>query len=183
MALAPKDTMTVADFLAWAETQADQRYELLDGAVIAMAPERLGHGRAKQSAFVALRTAIARSALACEAFVDCAGVATGDRTVFIPNIVVNCGERPDDELQLVPSPVIVIEILTPSTQRVDQITKLTEYFRIPSLIHYVIVDSAKRAVIHHRRQSTDLVQTALLRAGQITFDPPGLTIALDDLLG
>ena len=54
---------------------------------------------------------------------------------------------------------------------------------MPGLMHDVIVNTSKRAAVHHRRSGGDRIETALIRHGQITLDPPGLTVALDDLLG
>jgi len=57
--------MTVPEFLAWAETQDNGRFELVRGEVVAMAPERWEHVEAKQRAFRALETAIQRAGVAC----------------------------------------------------------------------------------------------------------------------
>ncbi len=51
----PSYKMTVDEFLPWAEAQERGRYELHDGEVIAMSPERAGHWKAKAGAFIALR--------------------------------------------------------------------------------------------------------------------------------
>ena len=80
-------------------------------------------------------------------------------------------------------PVIVVEVLSPSTKHIDKTKKLQSYFRVPAVQHYLIIDMSNRAVVHHKRQSDDLILTALVRKGDIVLDPPGLTIALEDLLG
>ena len=56
------DKMTVDEFLPWAEAQERGHYELLDGEVIAMSPERAGHWKAKGATYVALSDAIRRQA-------------------------------------------------------------------------------------------------------------------------
>ena len=48
--------LTMPEFLDWAQSQAKGRYELIRGKVVAMAPERAAHVRAKQRIFLALRT-------------------------------------------------------------------------------------------------------------------------------
>lgn len=53
----PKAGMTVDEFLAWAE-EYPGRYELLDGIVYGMSPERAGHARAKSRVHRALDGAI-----------------------------------------------------------------------------------------------------------------------------
>jgi hypothetical protein len=67
--------MTVPEFLAWAETQENPRFELIDGQPVAMAPERSEHVQAKLWAATALGAAIQSAGVACQAFVDGLAVA------------------------------------------------------------------------------------------------------------
>ena len=70
--------MTVEEFIDWAMAQPEGRYELVDGEVVAMAPERIAHARLKAEIWLALREAIAAKGLPCEALVDGAGVRIDD---------------------------------------------------------------------------------------------------------
>ena len=54
----------------------------------------------------------------------------------------------------VSDPVIVVEVISPSTHKVDTTQKLADYFRIPSVRHYLIVNTSRRAVVHHERGAT-----------------------------
>lgn len=82
MTTQPKHPRFTADaFMAWAMEQPRGRYELASGEVVAMAPERAAHTRAKLETVIALRTAIARSAAACEALTDGMSVRIDYRTV------------------------------------------------------------------------------------------------------
>ena len=175
--------MTVDDFLAWAESQDQGIYELWEGRVFAMAPQTLVHVRVKRAAADALRAAISKAGAPCESFVDGAAVVIGDQTSLQPDAIVYCGEPLPGNLSAIPNPVIVVEVLSPSTQHIDKTRKLQCYFELPGLQHYLIIDHERRAVIHHQRQSDNLILTALIRSGDIVLDPPGLTIALEDLLG
>ncbi len=51
-----KPRMTVAEFLAWAAAQPRGRYELVQGEVVAMAPERARHNLVKLAVARASRT-------------------------------------------------------------------------------------------------------------------------------
>ena len=102
--------MTVPEFLAWAETQKSGRYELFRGQVVAMSPERWEHVEAKQRAFRALETAIARAGIACQALIDGLAVAVDDETSYIPDALVNCGQRGAPDSMIAPRPVIVAEV-------------------------------------------------------------------------
>jgi Uma2 family endonuclease len=56
---------TADEFIAWALEQPEGRFELDNGVVVAMAPERVNHGRAKNRTLRALETAIAARGLGC----------------------------------------------------------------------------------------------------------------------
>jgi hypothetical protein len=74
MTALPKHTkMTVDEFLAWADTQ-DGRWELFDGVPMAMAPERVIHGRVKYRVARALEGAIDAAGLPCQFLLDSVAV-------------------------------------------------------------------------------------------------------------
>jgi Uma2 family endonuclease len=61
--------------------------------------------------------------------------------------------------------------------------KLQNYFRVPSVQHYLIADPDTRVVIHHARGHDDVMATRMVSEGCIPLDPPGLTLALPALFG
>jgi Uma2 family endonuclease len=176
-------SFTADEFLAWALEQPEGNYELIDGRVVAMAPERVGHLRGKAAAQRGLEAAIGRAGLGCEALPDGAAVPIDDTTVYGPDALVRCGNRLPDTAVEVPDPVIVVEVLSPSTRSTDTGAKLVGYFRLPSVRHYLIIDAERRSVTHHHRSDTGEMQVRILREGALELDPPGLTLAVTDLLG
>lgn len=171
--------MTVDEFLVWAEGRPG-RYELDGGTVIAMSPESVGHLEAKASAYDTLRAAIADAGVPCHALPDGATVRVDAGTAYEPDAMVYCGPRLPRRAIEIPNPVIVVEILSPSTGRHDRSGKLVGYFAVPSLHHYLIVDADRRAVIHHARRG-DEIATRILRGGSLRLDPPGLDLTIEDL--
>ncbi len=89
---------------------------------------------------------------------------------------MNCGEHVPDDARYLPNPVLVIEVLSPSTKRLDKHTKLGGYFRVPGIQHYVVIDAGDRVVFHRRRGEGGLIATAILRSGDLLLDPPGLIL-------
>src|SRR6516162_6360362 len=84
----PKQRMKVPEFLAWAGKQPETaRYELVDGEIIAMTRDTVGHNRAKFAAAIALRAAIRAAGVPCEVFIDGVGVKIKDGTLRIPDVV------------------------------------------------------------------------------------------------
>jgi Uma2 family endonuclease len=168
--------MTIPEFLAWAGTQETGRYELFHGEIVAMAPERLEHVNAKLLVVNALRAAIQRAGVMCQAFVDGLGVAVDDHTVYIPDALVNCGKPGTRDTMIAPNPVIVVEVLSPSTSKIDSTSKLADYFRVPGLSHYLLVDLGRGQVLHYRRQPDGAILLAIVKDGELVFDPPGITV-------
>lgn len=169
--------MSRADFLAWAETQP-ARYERVDGRVVRMNAERGAHVRMKGALFIALREAARASGAACQVLTDGATVATGDCD-YEPDATVNLGEPMGAQALIVPNPVIVAEVLSPASEAVDTGRKLVDYFRLPSIEHYLIVDPLRPLIVWHRRADATRLETLICAAGPIAMAPPGLTISVE----
>ena len=179
MSVQPKPRMTVDEFLAWAEDRPG-RYELLDGEVFAMSPERAQHADVKFSVQTALRSAIRRGGLPCRMMPDGMTVRIDRTTAFEPDALVYCGPRTAPDVVEISNPVVIVEVLSPSTKSVDSGNKFTGYFRVPSVMHYLLVDPVGRLVVHHRR-GADLIETRIVSEGGLRLDPPGLDVALADM--
>jgi Uma2 family endonuclease len=102
---------------------------------------------------------------------------------YEPDAQVHCGERLADDTVIVPAPVIVVEVLSPSTATRDTGAKLADYFRLASLQHYLIVRTDRPTVIHHRRGDGDVIETHVVTAGSLQLDPPGIVLELDRVYG
>jgi Uma2 family endonuclease len=175
MATAQQMTFTVDEFLARAD-EREGKWELHDGELVCMAPERLGHGRTIRAAVNGLDAAIRRAGLTCEAVQDSVGVRISARSIYIPDALVYCGPRlPFDTLEIV-DPVVVVEVLSPSTASRDQGVKLAGYFSLPSVMHYLLLSPKQRMVVHHKRGQGELIETRLLREGGLRLDPPGIEV-------
>jgi Uma2 family endonuclease len=146
-----------------------------------MAPERAAHNLVKMRAWRALDAAVRAAGLPCQAFGDGMTVEIGEEYDYEPDAVVNCGDRLSGDAVAAPNPVIVVEVLSPSTQSTDTGAKLADYFRVPSVRHYLILRTRDRRVIHHRRgDDGESIETRVLADGAIRLDPPGIEVAVAD---
>jgi Uma2 family endonuclease len=164
----------VAEFLTWNDG-TDTRYELIDGLPIAMAPVAPSH-----SVVVANLTHELKSKLRAPCYVGSeAGVERPDRddTFYDTDIVVSSTPVALG-MAAIPKPVVVIEVLSPSTIEHDRGRKAYDYRRIPSVQEIVLVASEQRHVEIWRRRGTkweveDLIGDAGLElevvGGQIPF--------------
>ena len=57
-----------------------------------------------------------------------------------------------------------------------------EYFSVPSIQHYLIVNPVKKVVIHHGRGQDGDIATHIVRSGEIDLTPPGITVPVAELL-
>ncbi len=169
--------MTSDDFIAWAMQQPEgHRYELVAGEVVAMAPERRAHALAKFHIARRLVEAVERDGLACEVYPDGMAVEVDATTTYEPDALVRCGAVPPPDAVKLTDPIIVVEVLSPSTRARDAGAKLADYFRLPSLHHYLIVRTEDRAIIHHARNADGTILTRIIRDGTLYLDPPGLAV-------
>lgn len=175
----PQTRMSVDEYLAWSEDNPG-RYELVQGEIYTMTPERVLHAEVKAAVYVALRRSIRKSALPCRALPDGMTVRVDRHTAYEPDALVYCGPRRDPNSVEIPNPVIVVEVSSPSTRRTDASEKLTGYFRVPSIHHYLMVDPDRRTIVHHRR-SGDGIESTLLQDGTLVLDPPGLELPVASL--
>lgn len=164
--------MDVDAFLVWADGRQG-RWELRDGRPVMMAPQRAAHALAKFAAQKALEAGIVRSGPPCRVFPDGMTVRISARTAFEPDALVVCPPPADLNTMEIPNPVLVVEVLSPSTAADDHGVKLDGYFSIRSVEHYLIVDPDRRVMIHHKRAREGAIETRILRDGAVRFDPPG----------
>jgi len=178
----PLHRMTVDEYLAWTEGQ-EGRFELYAGRVYAMSPERARYGEIKFNVQTGLLAGIRRAGLRCHMLPDGMTVRIDDSTAHEPDALVYCGLKLPDSALEVPNPIIVVEVLSPATRRIDASLKLAGYFCVPSVMHYLIVDPDQPLIIHHARGSSDKILTSIVRDGAITLSPPGLDLTLGDIYG
>ena len=172
--------MTVDEFLEWAEGQ-DGRWELYNGVPYLMAPERTGHGQVKFAVQTALVQGIRKAGLPCHMLPDGATVRVSQHTAHEPDALVYCGaELPRTAIE-VPEPLIVVEVASPSTRKIDASLKLNGYFSLPSVHHYLIVDPDGPPLVHHRRQGDGTILTTIVQDGVLTLVPPGIQVAVAEI--
>jgi Uma2 family endonuclease len=169
--------MTSDEFIAWAMEQPETKhYELFDGEILAMARERSAHALTKAHVWRRMAEAIEAGNLPCQAYPDGMAVAVDEHSVYEPDALVRCGEPLHPNAVKLNDPLIVVEVLSPSTSARDVGAKLVGYFQLPSLRHYLIVRHENRTIVHHERGDDGVIVTRIVREGPILLDPPGITL-------
>ncbi len=169
--------MTSDAFIAWAMEQPEgKRYELAQGEVIAMAPERSVHALTKFRVARLFADAVEAAGLPCTVYPDGMAVVVDDETTYEPDAMIRCGEVLSDDAVTVFDPLVIVEIASPSTQSLDAGDKLADYFRIPSLRHYLLVRTKGKIVNHYARDEAGVITTRIIRDGTVELHPPGIVV-------
>ena len=144
-----------------------------------MAPEWADHTRIKARTWQAIDQAL--QGTRCEALVDGLMVPGPGLRRFQPDVLVSCGDPVGADDQVVNSPMIIVEVLSPTTEDIDTGLKLESYFALSSVQHYLLLSSTTQRVIHHRRWEGPSLLTRIHHTGTIALDPPGIRIDVNDL--
>jgi Uma2 family endonuclease len=138
---------TIDEFLAW-DDGTDRRYELVRGDIVAMAPPEHAHGAIAAKAVIAIGS---RLRPPCHVVTE-AGIVRPDRadTYFQADLAATC-RLPTPGSRYVGDPIVIVEVLSPSTAAYDRGVKLPEYRSIASIEEILLISSWERRVEHWRR--------------------------------
>ncbi len=143
-----KPRMSRDEFFVWAEAQ-DARYEFDGFQPVAMTGGTVDHSRIGQNLWAALRSRLSGSG--CEPLGPDAGIRTVGDVVRYPDAFVTCTKVAGSARE-VPNPVVVFEVLSPTSHHTDRIVKMLEYRAVPSIRRYVIVESTSAALTLYVRR-------------------------------
>ncbi|MFC7737670.1 Uma2 family endonuclease [Roseomonas sp. GCM10028921] len=107
-------------------------------------------------------------------------VEVGEDHDLEPDAILRCGDPLPADATAIPDPLVVVEIPLLSTARSDLHRKLVDYFRLPTVQHYLVFAPDRPEVIHYRRSDIGPVH-GVHTTGPLRLDPPGLTITLQDV--
>jgi Uma2 family endonuclease len=139
--------MTLAEFLDW-DDGTSTRYELVDGIIYAMAPPATAHGII---AGVLGRLIGNQLKPPCLVLHQAPIVLPAARdTCYEADLAISCSPHERGQ-QVTPDPVVIIEILSPSTARYDRSIKVADYTSIRSVQEVVLVASEVRRIVVYRR--------------------------------
>ena len=175
--------MTFDEFVVWSAAQPRGRYELVNGEVVEMPSEGGRHNLVKLAVVQALQEAARRAKFAGTVFTDGMTVRIDAKHGREPDAAVTVTPVADLEALYLIDPMIVVEVVSPTSERDDTGVKLLEYFLVPTIRHYLIVRPVERAVVHHAKLDGGEIRTAILHGGELRLDPPGLILQLEAILG
>jgi Uma2 family endonuclease len=174
------EPMTLEEFLHW-DDGTETHYELIGGFPVAMAPPAAAHRILAMRLGSRIDAALA-SRRPCNAQGD-AGIIRPDRadTYFEADIAATC-EPHEFGQQALKDPFLIVEILSPSTERHDRRIKLPVYRQIESVQEILLIDSDGLYAEVHRRTGAQWI-TEILRGSQarLSLTSVGIEVPLPDL--
>lgn len=158
---AAEKLMMLDEFLVW-EPGDGLHYELYSGHPVAMPPTLEEHGVVAANLGAEIREALKKRP-PCRVRAE-AGVRIPHRrnSWYQPDLAVTCAP-PQKGRQETPEPVLIVEVLSPSTEEPDRKVKLPDYRMLPSVQEILLVDPARVYVEVHRRLDDKRWQHDILR--------------------
>lgn len=164
--------MTKQEFLAWEDGQ-EFKWEFDGFGPVAMTGVSIAHSTIHGNIITALNTRLRNTS--CRAHGSDLKIEVGENSVRYPDVLVTCIRQPGTD-RISAAPVVVFEILSPSTSRTDRIIKAREYGATPSIQRYVILEqSSPAATVFTRMQG---VWASIVLDGDVTLDMPEIAISV-----
>ncbi len=156
--------MTLAEFLVW-DDGTETRYEFVGGRPRAMAPASGRHGLIRHNAANAIQDRMGRKD-PCRIIHQAALLLSvqGDDRFYVPDLAVTCRDVSDSPY--IDEPRLVVEVISPSTGRLDKDSKVPDYCTLPSVDEIWLIDSRKPLVHVYQRVNGQWIGHIPLRPGQ-----------------
>jgi Uma2 family endonuclease len=158
MALQHRQTMTVEEYFLLEKNNPDTRYEYIDGSIYAMAGGTFNHDTIKSNVQRILWELLRGGK--CRAYSSDIRVYISKERYFHPDVTVTCDPRDRGAGDLLQSPRLVVEVLSPSTELKDRTWKLQNYTAHPTIEEYLLVSARSLKMELYRREQNKWVYSA-----------------------
>jgi Uma2 family endonuclease len=161
MALPEYRWVSVEEYLA-IDNASDVRFEYVHGQLRMLAGGSRNHSLIAHNLHGLLHDHLRGTS--CAAYTSDMRVQVAKDRYYYPDVTVSCDEN--DEDNVLHSPRVVFEVLSPSTETTDRTEKLEAYRELPSIEDYVLVSSERQAVeVHHRDRKQNYWITRIYSPG------------------
>ncbi len=179
MNVALRKPMTREEFFIWAEAQ-EGRYEFDGFQPVAMNGGTNSHGIISGNIYFRLRLGLTGSPCTPMA-PEGGGIATIGTAVRYPEAAVSCSRIPANE-RLFPNPVVIFEVLSPSSRKRDIETKAIEYHCVPTIKRYVVLEQLRPvAYVHWRLEDEAWNEITLTSTDVLDLPEIGMKISMAEI--
>ena len=171
--------LTEADYLL-GELASEIRHEYVDGEVFAMAGAGEAHNLIAGNIFAKLRGLVRGGP--CRVYISDMKLRVKTwKAYYYPDVMVTC-DPTDSDANYKERPSLVVEVLSPSTERTDRREKMLAYRTLPDLREYLLVATDKQHVELYRRDAQDEWQlTNINPSDGIHLESLGYDLSLNDI--
>lgn len=170
------DWISVEDFLALDRESFDQKYEYRNGRMVAMAGGSTNHSLIILNTCVLIETHLANSP--CATFPEM--TLRIDDTCLIPDVMVTCNEKDLEKSKtFIEHPSLVIEVLSPSTERDDRGEKFLHYINCPTIQEYVLISQDLILVQTLTRKVLEWIYRGFTCDEDVELQSIGLTVPIE----
>lgn len=171
-----QDFYGIADYLQ-NEEASDSKHEYIEGRVYAMAGASKNHQRIISNLVRLLSTHLKNTP--CDTFASDIKVKVSDFAFFYPDVIVACEPETANDYYT-EQPLIIVEVLSKSTRRIDETTKRRLYQTLPSLQEYVLIEQ-DIVDIEICRRSQGWQPEHYFMGDEMTFAAIELTLSVNDI--
>ncbi|HTI14327.1 MAG TPA: Uma2 family endonuclease [Dictyobacter sp.] len=140
---------TLEEFWRLVETFPEHKYEYIDGYVRMMTGGSPAHSQIGANVNRVLGNALYDKE--CNVYNSDLMIQLSEDRCYYPDAVVSCDPRDWAQKKVVQSPSVVVEVLSPGTERIDKNEKLAAYQKYPTIQDILLVDSRRCYVEHYHR--------------------------------
>lgn len=177
--IAIPDGFNPEDYLAM-ERQHPMRHEYRYGLVYAMAGGSDDHSRITINLLTGINLHLRERD--CQFFAGDVKVSHADCFFYYPDAFVTCDPRDRDDRYVKRYPKLIVEVLSPSTQKFDGEQKFEDYQQLQSLEEYVLISQTEMRVECRRRGKNGVWETEIYRNGdRVILQSIDLEIAIAEL--
>jgi Uma2 family endonuclease len=183
MKLAITDRRVTRDEYLEGELISEMRHEFVAGNVYAMSGGTLDHQRiAGNFMRIAGNQLAGKSCFPTGSdFKLNVNLGNGDEAFYYPDGMIICVPVPGNAL-FTDSPSVILEVLSPTTRRIDEVQKLRDYITIPTLQTYILAETDSPLLTLHRRDGAGFRRETLSGPDAVLELPEaGVTISLAEL--
>ncbi len=176
-----EDFISEEEYLA-GEKISDKKYEYIDGKVYAMAGTSKNHNRIIRNIMIGLESAFTKNKSPCETFSSDIKVKISkpNNRFYYPDVVVTCDESNDENDYYTDNPILIVEVLSKSTDKMDKTMKMKDYLNMPSLQEYVLIEQ-NRCEIQVMRRCEHWQSFFYFLGDEIHFSSINISLSVADI--
>jgi len=167
---------TVEEYWKLVETFPAHKYEFVDGAIRMLSGGSPAHGQIAMNVGTLFNNALRTSA--CNVYSSDVVVRLTERRHYLPDVSVSCDPADWTRKKALEAPTVVVEVLSPSTEKLDRTEKLEAYQRYPTIQEILLIDSRRLYIEHYHRVGSHKWEVSLYEQQDDRMELASIDISL-----